>query len=48
MNLKKRYELQFDVITDRDIIEKLDSLPKFGKAEYIRRLIKKDIKKASR
>lgn len=45
---KKRYELQFDPMIDRDIIEKLESLPKLGKADYIRRLIKEDIKKASR
>jgi len=48
MSLKKRYELQFDEIMDKDIIAKLESLPKFKKADYIRMLIKKDIKKASK
>ena len=45
---KKRFELQFDPMFDRDIIEKLESLPSQKKAEYIRQLIRKDIKKASR
>ena len=48
MTLKKRYEMVFDVIIDKDIIEKLDSLPKFKKADYIRSLIKKDIKKSTK
>ena len=45
---KKRYELQFDEMVDADIIRKLESLPSLKKADYIRQLIRKDIKKASR
>ena len=48
MSLKKRYELQFDEFIDKDIIAKLESLPKFKKADYIRSLIKKDIKKSTK
>lgn len=45
---KKRFELQFDPMMDKDIIAKLDSLPKLGKADYIRQLIKADIRKEKR
>jgi len=45
---KKRYEMVFDLMIDKDIIEKLESIPSQRKADYIRSLIRKDIKKSSR
>lgn len=45
---KKRYEMVFDVMSDRDIIEKLDTIPSQRKADYIRQLIRKDIKISSK
>ena len=45
---KVRFEMQFDPMTDKDIIAKLESLPKLGKADYIRNLIKTDIRREKR
>lgn len=42
---RKRFELIFDVLRDRELIAHLEKQP--NKAEYIRGLIKKDIKKKS-
>ena len=46
--MKRRYEVQFDIMADADIIKKLDTIPSQKKADYFRALIRKDIKKASR
>lgn len=40
-----RFEIALDSLTDRDIVEKINSMP--NKSEYVRELIREDIKKHS-
>ena len=40
-----RFEIALDSLTDRDIIEMINSVP--NKSEYVRELIRDDIKKHS-
>lgn len=42
---KKRFELVFDIFRDKELIDKLEKMP--NKADYIRKLIKEDIKKST-
>lgn len=41
-----RFEMTFDSVVDKDVINKLNQQP--NKADYIRELIRKDIKKRGR
>ena len=43
--LRKRFELIFDVIRDKELIAEMEKHP--NKADYIRQLIREDIKKRS-
>ena len=40
-----RFEIALDAITDADIVKKLDSV--LNKSDYVRKLIRDDIKKGS-
>lgn len=44
-NTRVRFEIALDSLTDRDIVEKINSMP--NKSEYVRELIREDIKKHS-
>lgn len=43
---RKRFELIFDVLRDRELIAHLEKQP--NKAEYVRNLIREDLKKRAR
>lgn len=42
---RERFEIALDAITDADIVKKLNQVP--NKSDYVRRLIREDIKKGS-
>ena len=42
---RERFEIALDKFADKDIVEKLNSVP--NKSDYVRQLIRNDIKKSA-